>query len=188
MDKGSYYTQALGMLGDRRYVPGTAEAEACDGVGGQVIGIALDYARWSFATRRAELELDSKGEARLPDDCMRVQDCGLARWEKRGRSIYAAEGYWSGEAGEKFEITYTSDIWAQAVCLPEKEPLFCEACVMLLAAKIAPRLTSQFDLAVQLEQRGMEMLYRAKLKDAQSTDSKDQEPMTAEELMYGTVC
>ena len=187
MDKGTLYTLALSMLGDRNYVPGTPEAEACDTHAQQVIGLALEYARWGFATVEWEVELEADGGFRLPDDCQRVQDVGLARWRMKGRRIVAEEGYWSGEAGEKVRVSYTSNVLAQSVCLPDYEPQFCEAVATLLAARLAPRLTGNFQLAERLEQRGMEALYRAKLKDAQERDSNDQAPMSAEELMYGTV-
>lgn len=84
-------------------------------------------------------------------------------------------------------LSYTSSLLAQSVCLPDDEPLFAEACALLLAARLAPRLTGNFQLAERLEQRGREMLYRAKLKDAQQSDSNDQVPMSAEELLYGAL-
>ncbi len=187
MDKGTLYTLALSMLGDRNYVPGTPEAEACDTQAQHVIGLALEYARWGFATVEREVELDEGGGFRLPDDCQRLQDVGLERWRLKGRRVVAEEGFWSGEAGEKVKLSYTSNVLAQSVCLPDYEPQFCEACVSLLAARLAPRLTGNFQLAERLEQRGMEALYRAKLKDAQERDSNDQKMMSAEELMYGRV-
>ena len=187
MDKGTLYTLALSMLGDRNYVPGTPEAEACDTQAQHVIGLALEYARWGFATVEREVELDEGGGFRLPDDCQRLQDVGLERWRLKGRRVVAEEGFWSGEAGEKVKLSYTSNVLAQSVCLQDYEPQFCEACVSLLAARLAPRLTGNFQLAERLEQRGMEALYRAKLKDAQERDSNDQKMMSAEELMYGRV-
>lgn len=174
------------MLGDRLYVPGSAEALACDAHGQQVLALALDYARWSFATREAVLVLDAEGGAVLPDDCLRIQDCGLPRWRKLGRRVVAAEGFWSGKAGQRVRLSYTGSLLVQSVCLPDDEPLFAEACATLLAARLAPRLTGNFQLAERLEQRGQEALYRAKLKDAQQSDSNDQAPMSAQELMYGT--
>lgn len=180
MDKGRFHSTALALLGIREHKPGTEEERMCDVHSQQIILRALDYARWSFATKAVTLSL-TDDSADLPHDCLRIQDCSLPRWQLRGRKLYNQ----SNNNATTFTLSYTSDAFAQAVSLPDHEPLFCEACSHLLAARLAPRLTSNFQLAQALDQQGNELLYKAKLRDAQATGSNDQKPPSVEDLLYG---
>lgn len=170
MDKGGFYSAALLLCGAREYVPGSVPALACDAHGQRVIRFALDYARWSFATRVVQLPLVD-GCALLPPDCLRVQECSLADaggYDIRGRELVALR-----DGASVCELRYTSDLLAQCVELPMLEPLFAEACVLLLAGRVAPALTGNFQLAEVYEGRGMQLLGRAKLKDAQALNRQD---------------
>lgn len=178
MDKGAFHSAALSLLGIPEHLPGTEEEKVCTLHSQQVILRALDYARWSFATKETRVLLDG-GIGDLPHDCLRVQGCSLERWQIRGRRIVN-----KGEGGEEScTLSYTSDAYAQAVALPEHEPFFNEACIYLLAARVAPRLTTNFQLAQALEQRAMDFLYQASLRDAQATSSNDQKPPSPQELL-----
>lgn len=165
MDKGEFYTAALQLCGAREYVPGSTPGTLCDLHGQRVIRFALDYARWTFATRCVRLALHD-GRGMLPADCLRLQDCSLV--DAGGYDVFGREVVAKASGTSECELVYTSDLTAQAVELPDYEPLFCEACSLLLAARLAPALTSNFQLAAEYEQRGMSMLAMAKLKDAQT--------------------
>lgn len=179
MDKGAFHSAALALLGIPEHLPGTEEERLCAVHAQQVILRALDYARWSFAAKETTVLLDG-GVGDLPHDCLRVQGCSLERWQIRGRRIVN-----NGDGGEEScTLSYTSDGYAQAVALPEHEPLFNEACIHLLAARVAPRLTTNFQLAQALSQMGEDFLYKASLRDAQATSSNDQRPPSPQELMY----
>ncbi len=169
MDKGSLFSLALTYLGERSYVAGSPSAEACDLVAQHCIGLALDYTSWTFAMAMTFLDLSS-GSARLPDDCLRMISLDVARFERMGNVIY------SDDHREAVELRYMSNIMVQSVALPDDEPSFCEGVALLLAAKVAPRLVSNANVAVAMEQAAWQMLSRAKLKDAQQVDSNDQSP------------
>ncbi len=169
MDKGTLFTLALSYLGERDYVTDTPSAEACEAMAQHVIGLALDFHRWSFAQRRTLLDFSS-GEALLPADCLRVLSLGLGRYERFNDLIV------TDEARADVVLVYESNMMAQAVALPDTEPAFCEGVVLLLASKIAPRVTTNFNLASALEQRAYAALDAARHKDAVQVDSNDQRP------------
>ncbi len=169
MDKGSLFTLALSYLGERAYVAGTPSAEACDAVAQHVIGMALDFYRWSFAQRRVVLDFSS-GEALLPSDCLRVLRLALDRYERYDDLIV------TDDRRAEVALVYSSNMMAQAVALPDSQPVFCEGVALLLASKLAPKLTGNFNLASALEQRAYGALDAARHKDAVQVDSNDQRP------------
>lgn len=171
MDKGTLYNLALSYLGDRQYKTDAATAAACDGCGAHCVALALDYTPWSFATVSSTLTL-TDGAAELPHDCLRLQSVGLKKFALRGRRLTDLTG---GDSSST-EITYTTNIWAQNVSVPDNQPTFAEGVALLIASKTAPRLTGNLQLASELEQKAYQALARAKYKDAQSIDSNDQEP------------
>ena len=171
MDKGAFFRLALSYLGESEVKDGTPVMEALEDVAQHVIALALDYAQWPFALMRAVLPLDEEGACALPADCLELRACSLPRFEVVGRTLFNL-----GPKTPRVTLTYKCSALADSVCLPESEPAFCEGCAYLLAAKAAPRLTSNFRLAADLEARGYAMLYRAKLKATRSLASNDQEP------------
>lgn len=170
MDKGSYYTHALARLGDHNDVEGSDEHSACELFAQQAIGVCLDYSRWSWATLRATLELVN-GAAPLPPDCLRLESVSLPRYEIFGRALYVED-----TTAASVTITYTTSSFAETVSLPDYEPLFCEACILMLASLCAPKLTDNLALAAELRQMAFGMLHEAKVKDARVSDSNDQLP------------
>jgi hypothetical protein len=62
--------------------------------------------------------------------------------------------------------------------LPDKQPIFCEALALLLAAKSSVRITGKLSLAAELESRAYATLYRAKLAEVRAHRSNDQSPTT----------
>lgn len=184
MDKGALYRLAASYLGEAEVVPDAVLCRAFDDVVQQVIFLALDYTQWPFALKVREVLLDDAQMCELPADCLEVRYCSLRRWEVFGRVLVNR-----GEEVEDACLVYKSSEMADQVSLPDQEPYFCEGVALLLAAKAAPRVTSRFDLAAQLEQRAQSALYRAKLKVVRSHNSNDQVPVTGrEEVHDGYVC
>ncbi len=170
MDKGDLFNHALSYLGDRSYKAGSPVAKACDAVGQHCIHLALDYSRWTFATKRVVLPLVDH-VCELPTDCLRVQNVGLPKFARYGRTVVDIHGCY-----KEAVLVYTSDEMAQTVSVPDNEPMFCEAVALLIAAKVAPRIACDLGIAQALEQRAYQQLAQAKYKDAVQVDSNDQKP------------
>ncbi len=169
MDKGSLFNLALSYLGDRYYKEGSNTAPACEAVGQHCVSLAFDYSSWTFATRRVTLDL-AGGECELPADCLRLQKVKADGFSLAER-VLKVEGNL-----KKVELVYTTNRYVQNVSTPEGQPTFDEAVALLIASKLAPRLTSDWRLAQTLEQRAYQKLGEAKYKDAVQVDSNDQKP------------
>lgn len=169
MDKGTFYTHALARLGDHNDVAGSDEHTACEMFAQHAIAVCLDYSRWAWATTRATITF-TNGQAQLPADCLRLQSVSLPTYQILGRTLTSDTGETSAT------ITYTTNVYVDTVTLPDYEPLFCEACILTLAAMMAPRLTNNLNLASALNQQAQLKLREAKLKDARTYDSNDQTP------------
>ncbi len=171
MDKGSLYNYALAYLGKPPYEAGTPEAKAVAEIAQHCLALAFDNTAWSFATRRAVLKTDENEHwAELPDDCLRVLKVDVPSYELIGNRLYAGEVY------EHVTLDYVTNEYVEGERLPDNQPMFCEAVALMLAAKIAPRVTSDFGIAAEFERRSRDMLAKAKLKDARQWASNDQEP------------
>lgn len=169
MDKGTYYTHALARLGDHNDIAGSDEHTACETFAQHAIALCLDYTRWSWATITTTLTL-TNGTATLPSDCLRLQTTTLPTYRILGRTISSDTG------ATETTITYVTSAFIDTVSLPDYEPTFCEACILMLAAMIAPRLTNNLNLADKLKQEAYARLHAAKVKDARTSDSNDQLP------------
>ncbi len=168
MDKGTFYTHALARLGDHNDIAGSDEHTACEMFAQHAIALCLDYSRWTWATIKTTLTL-TNGTATLPPDCLRLQTLSLPTYQIRGRTLHA-------DGATTATITYTSSAFIDTVSLPDYEPTFCEACILMLAALIAPRITNNLNLADKLKQEAYSRLHNAKVKDARISDSNDQLP------------
>ena len=168
MDKGTYYTHALARLGDHNDVNGSDEHTACEMFAQHAIALCLDYTRWTWATIATTLTL-TNGTAQLPPDCLRLHTVSLPTYQIHGRTIHA-------DGATTAAITYTTSTFIDTVSLPDYEPTFCEACILMLAAIMAPRLTNNLNLADKLKQEAYSRLHAAKVKDARISDSNDQRP------------
>lgn len=168
MDKGTFYTHALARLGDHNDVEASDEHNACETFAQHAIAICLDYSRWTWATIRTTIDL-STGSAPLPADCLRLQTVDLPNYKIFGRTLHA-------DGATAATITYVSSTFIDTVTLPDYEPTFCEACILMLAAMIAPRITNNLNLAASLKQEAYAKLHAAKVKDARVSDSNDQLP------------
>lgn len=172
MDKGTLYRLALSKLGSKaQLVEGTPEFEALDECAQQAVAFALDYSAWDFAMKGPITLVLTEGRAVLPGDCIELREVSLPRWRKVDRYLISE----NAEAKEA-EIVYKSREISDAMALPDHEPLFCEACVSLVAGAIAGRVTGNANIGIELTRAGQELLYRARLKEARSTTSNDQQP------------
>ncbi|MGN0869455.1 MAG: hypothetical protein ACI4O9_08050 [Akkermansia sp.] len=169
MDKGTLYTHALARLGDHNDIAGSDEHIACEAFAQQALGICFDYSRWTWASKRITLNI-SDGSITLPVDCLRLESTSLPAYTICGRTLY------TDSSATSVTLTYTSSACIDTITLPDYEPTFCEACILMLAALIAPRLTDNLTIAQQLKQEAYAALRRAKLKDARVSDSNDQTP------------
>ena len=173
MDKGTLYRLALAKLGSSaELVEGTPEYKALEDCSQQAVAFALDYSAWDFAEKGpVELPLVD-GSAELPGDCLEVREVYTPAWQKIGREIVVGAAH----DGDVVRVRYKSREIADMMALPSHEPLFCEACVMLVAAAVAGRVTGNANIGLELQQMGLSLLYRAKMKEARAVSSNDQMP------------
>lgn len=172
MDKGTLYRLALARLGSSAdVVEGTPEWQALEDCAQQAVALALDYSAWNFALKGPLVLTLVDGVAELPGDCLELRECSLTNWRLVGRKIVN-----DGAEAERVEVVYKSREIADTLALPEHEAIWCEACVLLVAAAVAGRVTGRADVGVQLQQQGLALLYRARLKEARAISSNDQVP------------
>lgn len=173
MDKGTLFRLALSKLGSSAdIVEGTPEYAALESCSQQAVALALDYAAWNFATK-GPLGLPlTEGVAHLPGDCLELREVRLERWRQVGRTIVDE----SATAATSVTIFYKSREIADMLALPDHEPLWCEAVVCLVAGAIGGRITGNANIGLQLQQQGLALLSRAKLKESRSVGSNDQKP------------
>lgn len=170
MDKGTFYTHALARLGDHNDIAGSDEHAACEMFAQHALEVCMDYSSWSWATVQAVLLCEDAGRVTLPPDCLRLVRVEADAYELFGRTLMLPPGV------EQVRVCYVSSTFIDAVALPDYEPTFCEACILMLAAMMAPRLTNNLNLAASLKQEAYAKLHAAKVKDARQTDSNDQTP------------
>lgn len=169
MDRGSLYRLALARLGTAELVEGSPEWLALEECSQQAVRVALDYSNWRFALKGPVSLPVVAGVAELPEDCLELREVrGSNRWEVYGRRLVVQDDF-----VDSVQVVYKSNEVAEAMVLPVHEPLFCEACVCLVAAAVAGRVAGDARLGAELEQLGMQLLYRAKLKEARSVASND---------------
>lgn len=176
MDKGTLMRLAASYLGEAGCVAGTPMEEALEDCVQHAVSLALDYTHWDFALERVVVPVVG-GVVELPADCLEVRTVeGMERWRKQGRYLVPV----GVMPEEEVVLWYKSSRLQDTVTLPDEEPFFCEGVALLLAAKAAPRVSSNFNLSAGLEERAYRALYRAKLKEARQADSNDQKPSTEE--------
>lgn len=176
MDKVTFFQQALQTLGDREYKRETPTGRACDLWFPTVMHEALHYGAWSFATRSADLSPEDDGTFLLPDDCLRPLKVDAARFRIDGRRVIV-EQPWNSRGDKALFLRYVSNALAKAECLPEDQPLFVRGVMVLLAARIAVKITGDQQLAMALDQLASATLADALHKDALGQYSNDQHPL-----------
>lgn len=176
MDKVTFFQQALQTLGDREYKRDTPTGKACDLWFPTVMYEALNYGAWSFATRTVDLVPEDDGTFLLPEDCLRPLKVDAMRFRIDGRRIIIEQS-WCSRGDKALFLRYVSNALAKAERLPEDQPLFIRGAMLLMAARIAPKITGVMQLAASLEQLATEALADALHKDALAQYSNDQHPL-----------
>ena len=194
MDKATACQHALSLLGEINYNQHAAPAAACNLHYPDVLRYANNATHWSFARARRTLTPLAKPAADgirtylIPADCLRIislrdpaTHTRIYKWEKYADRI---EIY--SPATDAVELLYTADLIATGSELPDSAPDFCQYVIHLLAARIAPTITGQIELANMFEQKAAALLARAVYSDSCQTDSNDQAPplLTSDILTY----
>lgn len=176
MDRVTFFQQALQTLGDREYKRDTPTGQACDLWFPTVMHEALNYGAWSFATRCVDLLPEFDGSFLLPADCLRPLMVDAMRFRIDGRRV-VVEQSWNSRGDRSLFLRYVSNGLAKAEFLPEDQPLFVRGVMLLLAARMAMKITGEPQLALSLEQLGATTLAEALHKDALAQYSNDQHPL-----------
>jgi len=171
MDRFSFFQLALQQLGDRDYVQGSPSGDACELNVKSVFSEALHYGAWTFATKSTTLKL-KEGCYALPANCLRLLSCSLRGFRLEGSSLYPKR-----ETSEDVSIRYITDDIARSMELPDNQPSFVRACVLLLAARCASKIAGSIKLGANLEQVAMQHFAEALHKDIIQHASNDQHPL-----------
>lgn len=172
MDKLTFFSQCLSLMGDQEYVLDSPAARVCDLWFPTVMLEAVSYGPWSFATKEAVL-LCPEGSGRfvVPEDCLRLLWVGAGHWRMAGRTVFCEE------CPTRLVVRFLSNDLALAEVLPDHAPLFVEAVKCLLASKVAATVTGKpQNVGVFLD------LFRRYVADALHQDvsqrgSNDQHPL-----------
>lgn len=176
MDKATLFEQSLHILGDREYKRDSPTGRECDLWFPTVLMEALNYGSWSFATLRRFLPPSPTGIYPLPEDCLRPLKINHSSFELVGREIYLNTSFHPAPS-KGLELTYITSSLGKAEQLPDSQPLFLRGLSLLLAARMAPKITGQPQLAFSLEEAAHASLAEALHKDALAQHSNDQHPL-----------
>lgn len=176
MDKVTFFEQALHTLGDREYKRDSPTGRECDLWFPAVLKEALHLGSWSFATRRCVLKPNEGGFYPLPEDCLRPLKINHSCFELMEREIYL-NVLFQPAPEEGLELTYISDSLGRGEALPDSQPLFLRGLRLLMAARMAPKITGQVQLAFSLEEAAHAALGEALHQDSLSQHSNDQHPL-----------
>lgn len=192
MDKSTVCQHALHLLGETNYEKHTAPQSVCDMAYADVVRFANNAAHWSFARQRRTLKPMATPSANgiraymLPADCLKIISV-------RDTHTHTRIPYWTLYAGrieitnsdaDTVDLTYTSDILSAQPNLPDQAPDFCQYVIHMLAARIAPTITGQIELANMFEQKAALLLAQAVYADARQHASNDQAPITSDILTH----
>lgn len=174
MDKVSFFNQALGLLGEAEYVAGTPGFDACNLWWPDVMREMLRSGAWSFATKERTLDYNEREAGYvLPQGCLRLLWVGADRYVILGRVVRPEV-----DAREGLKVRYVCDELAQVEHLPSVSPRFIHAVRLLLAARIAPRVTGDVRLSQQLEAQAWAAQEEALHEDVRQFGSNDQHPLS----------
>lgn len=173
MDKITLFNQALHYIGDRDYYRNTPSGQECDLWFPDIYHEALVYGAWTFATKRTSITKSSSGVYPLPEDCLRLLKTSISSYSLIGRDV-VQEGR---PHDEKIDITYISNDIARSETFPETEPLFIKAITLMLASKIAMKLSSSPDLSMALDMQAKTAIRQALHHNVVQSQSNDQHPL-----------
>ena len=185
MNRTTVYTHALHLLGEVNYKKHTATDGVCAREYPDAVRLANSIANWSFArTKRVLAPLSAKSTDgvyayNLPADCLRVLEVRDTATQMKVRhfSIYGRILEVDGHSSDNVTLIYTSDLLACREDLPDEAPMFCQYVIYLLAAKIAPAVTGNIQLAAQLNAEATQRMHQALTADRQQARSNDQHPL-----------
>lgn len=185
MNRTTVYTHALNLLGEINYKKHTATDGVCVREYPDAVRLANSIANWSFArTKRVLAPLAPKNADgifayNLPADCLRVLEVRDTATQIKVRyySIFGRILEVYGHSSDNITLVYTSDLLACREDLPDEAPQFCEYVIYLLAAKIAPTVTGNIQLAAQLNAEATQRMHAALTADRQQARSNDQHPL-----------
>lgn len=191
MDKATACQHALALLGEINFEKHTAPSSICHSLYTDVVRYANNAAHWSFArTHRTLTPLSSSSSSirayRIPADCLKIISLTntatgqkIPHWQ-----IYSGIIEIDSPSADTLTLTYTSDLLSAQQNLPDQAPHFCQYIIHLLAARLAPTITGQLELATHFEQKAALILAQAIYADARQQSSNDQAPITSDLLTH----
>lgn len=192
MDKSTACQHALALLGETNFEKHTAPKSACDIAYTDVVRYANNAHHWSFARQKRTLTPIGADPAahfknyRIPADCLKIisltnpeTNAKIPSWQ-----IFSGIIEIPSSSLDTVTLTYTSDLLSAQTDLPEQAPDFCQYVIHLLAARIAPSITGQIEIANLMEQKAAVILAQAIYKDARQSGSNDQAPLTSDILTH----
>ena len=184
MDKSTVCQHALALLGEINFEKHTAPKSACDMAYADVVRYANNAAHWSFARNRRTLTPMASTATNgircylIPADCLKIisvtdtaTGAKIPNWQ-----IYSGRIEITNSQADTVDLTYTSDLLSAQADLPDHAPDFCQYVIHMLAARIAPTITGQLEIATMFEQKAAVYLAQAIYKDARQSGSNDQAP------------
>ena len=94
MDKLTFFSQCLSLLGEQEYVLDSPAARTCDLWFPSVMLEAVSYGPWSFATKETVLECPEKdGRFTVPEDCLKLLKVDARHWRMSGRTVICEESH-----------------------------------------------------------------------------------------------
>lgn len=172
MDKLTFFSQCLSLLGEQEYVLDSPAARACDLWFPSVMLEAMSYGPWSFATKEAVLECAQEdGRFPVPEDCLKLLKVEARHWRMAGRTVICEE------CPSRLQVRFLSNDLALAESLPDNEPLFVEAVKCLLASKVATTVTGKPQIVTVFLELYRRYADEALHHDVSQRGSNDQHPL-----------
>lgn len=172
MDKLTFFSQCLSLLGEQEYVLDSPAARACDLWFPSVMLEAISYGPWSFATKEAVLECpEETGRFPVPEDCLKLLKVEARHWRMAGRTVICEE------CPSRLQVRFLSNDLALAESLPDNEPLFVEAVMCLLASKVATTVTGKPQIVTVFLELYRRYADEALHHDVSQRGSNDQHPL-----------
>lgn len=165
--KQGIYDGALGKIGVEKSTPGSTQELTLDSQWETAVKATLEAYGWRFATKRAELSVDSASpefefanQFPVPSDCIRV----LGVWDG---SEYTDVGW---EEGDGYILTDEEELYIKYTYnqtdISKFSAMFCEALEFKLASLVAMPLRENKTLAELTEARFEKAILRAETQDA----------------------
>ncbi len=189
MNREEVYNLACQMLGNFFFKEGAPTHDPCVIQYPHVLRVANAKYDWSFAQQRKALRNPERYPGgrwlyRLPSSCIKVRMVyDLTGTRRIELPEMVAGGLTVGEDGSGgVLVDYQADLVASAGELPPANPIFCDAVVTLLAARITPAIAGDARLAQALEQQANGLFLQAIAFDKQQDYSNARSPHALRQL------